>query len=55
MIRGAEVLRGVLVFGRIAAADVPAGEALSEVDPGIYHLEALLAPFGARLHVPDLV
>jgi len=38
-----KMLGGVLVLGRIAAADVTADETFSQVNPGIAHLKALLA------------
>jgi hypothetical protein len=43
----------VLVLGRIAAADVAADEALSQVDPGIARLQAFLAALAARLDVAN--
>src|SRR3712207_3207359 len=49
------MLCGVLVLGRVAAADVPAGQALAQVYPGIAHLQALLAPLrGWRYVFVDL-
>ena len=42
MSHGMEVLRRVLVLRLIAAADVPAGEAESEMNPGVAHLQAFL-------------
>jgi hypothetical protein len=36
-----EMLGGVLVFRRIAAAHVPANQAQSQMDPGVSHLYAL--------------
>jgi hypothetical protein len=50
-----EVLGGVLVLRRIAAADVAAGEAEPQVDPGVPHLQALLTTVAVRAHVADLV
>src|SRR6185369_4493226 len=51
-----EVFRGVLVLRGITAADMAAGEAEPEVDPGVPHLQALLATLrGVRAHVFDLV
>src|SRR5262249_9346627 len=55
VVRAVEVLGGVLVLRRIAAADVAAGEAEPEVDPAVPHLEALLATVGVRGDVADLV
>src|SRR5271154_6189100 len=48
-----EVLGGMLVLGRVAAADVAADEALPQVDPGIAHLEAFLAAFAARFDLAN--
>jgi hypothetical protein len=39
-----EMGSGVLVLGRIAAPNVPADQANSEMDPGIAHGETFLAP-----------
>ena len=43
MLRGVEVLRRMLVFGRIAATDVPAFQAQAQMHPGIAKLDALFA------------
>ena len=43
-----EMLGGVLVFGRVAAADVAALHAQSEMYPGVAHLQALFAALGVR-------
>jgi hypothetical protein len=43
-----EMLGGVLVLGRVAAADVAALHAQAEVDPGVAHLQALFAALGVR-------
>jgi hypothetical protein len=51
MFRLVKVLGGVLVLGRVAAADVAADKTFPQVDPGVAHLEALLAAFAAG---PDL-
>ena len=48
-----EVFGGVFVLRRIAAADVTADQALSQVDPGIAHLEALLTAFAAWLNLAN--
>ena len=40
---GVEVLRGVLILGGVAAADVSAGEAGAEVHPRISHGDTLCA------------
>src|SRR5215217_3571005 len=55
VLRGMEMPAGVLVLGAVATANVAADEALPEVHPRVTHLEALLAPFGARFDVVDLV
>jgi hypothetical protein len=47
---GVKVLGGVLILGGIAAAHVAAFQAGAQVDPGIAHLEAFLASFGARFY-----
>ena len=51
----AKVFRGVFVLRGIAAADVPAGEAHSQMDPSVLHFQTLLAAGGARLDVADLI
>jgi len=38
-----KVLSRVLVLGRITAADLPAGQAQSQMNPGVADLKALLA------------
>src|SRR4029077_809209 len=48
-----EVFGGVLVLGRVTAANVTADQAFPQMDPGIAHLEALLAAFTARLDLAD--
>src|SRR5829696_590658 len=52
---GVEVPGRVLVWRLVAASYVPADEALAQVDPGVAHLQALLAALGARGDVPDLI
>jgi hypothetical protein len=49
-----EVFCGVLIFGGIAAANMPADEALPQMDPGIAHLQAFLAAFAAGFYLPYL-
>ena len=49
-----KVLGGVLVFGGITAANVTADKTFPQVNPGIAHLEALLAALATRLHLADL-
>jgi hypothetical protein len=44
----------VLVWRLVAATYVPADEALAQVNPGVAHLQALLAALGARGDGPDL-
>ena len=46
MMSGVIVLRGVLVLGRIAAADVSALEAEPQVDPAVADGQTLLATVG---------
>jgi hypothetical protein len=48
------MLGGVLVLRGIAAADVPACEAHTKVNPGIAGFQAFLAAARVRLHVVDL-
>lgn len=55
MFRGVEMLGGVLVFGGVAAANVAASEAETQVDPGIAHFEALFAAFGFWFYIFDLI
>jgi hypothetical protein len=50
-----KVLGGVFVLRRIAAADVAAGEAQAQVDPGVAHLQTFFAAFGLRFYVVNLV
>jgi hypothetical protein len=44
----------VLVLGRIAAADVAAGQAESQMDPLVADSETVLAAVGAGNHFADL-
>ena len=48
MLSFSEVLAGVPVRRGIAAADVAANLAEAQMDPGIAHPQALLAPVGVR-------
>ena len=48
-----EMFGCVLVLGRIAAADMAADEALSQVNPRIARLQAFLAVLAARLDVAN--
>jgi hypothetical protein len=43
-----EMFGGVLIFGRIAAAHVPADHAEAKVNPYVAHFEALFAAVGMR-------
>src|SRR5919198_5748417 len=52
---GVEMLGGMLVLRRVTAADVPANEALAQVDPRLSRFQAVLAAVRARRHIPDLV
>jgi hypothetical protein len=52
---GVEMLGGVLVFGVIATADVPANEAKAQMNPAVAHLQTFLAAFGLRLNGANLV
>src|SRR5262245_56842271 len=49
---GVEVLGGVAIGRRVAAADMPAGEAFAQVDPFTADLQAVLA---AGCRSPDVV
>jgi hypothetical protein len=55
MLRRMEMLGGVLILGRIAAAHVAAGFADSQVDPCVAHFQAFLAAMSSRLDVVDLI
>ena len=50
----AKVFGGMSIFRRIAAADVTASKAFPQVDPGIAHLQTLLAALAAWFNWPDL-
>jgi hypothetical protein len=43
---GVKVLGGVAILGIVATAHLPALHAEAEVDPGVAHLQALLAALG---------
>ena len=49
------VFGGVLVFGLVTTAHVPAGQAHSQMDPGITELETLFTTAGVGLDVLNLV
>jgi len=55
MLGRVKVLGRVLILRGIAAADVPAFQAQSQMDPGVANLEALLASARVGLDVLDLV
>ena len=55
MVRRMEVLRGMLVFRRIAAADMTTNKTHSKMDPTVSYLQTVLAAGSARLNVSDLV
>src|SRR5215472_12606521 len=50
-----EVLCRVFVFRGVAAADVTASQAESQMDPRVAHPNALLASGGVGRHISDLV
>ena len=52
---GVKMLSRVLVLGGIAAADVTADPAETKMHPAVAHFEALLAAFGMRLFIGDLI
>ncbi len=55
MIRGLEVRSRVLVGRRVAAADVAAGKAQSEMNPARPHFETILTAIRRWLHLSDLI
>ena len=50
-----EVPGGVFILGRIAAANLAAGQAQPQMNPGVAHLQALLASVFAGVFDFDLV
>jgi hypothetical protein len=50
-----EMLRGVLVFGGIAAAHVSADQAQAQVYPCVAHFQAFFAAARVWLDVPNLI
>jgi hypothetical protein len=54
MLGPVEMLGGMFVLRRIAAAYVPAGHAKAKMHPPIAHLQALFTAFRVRLYVLDL-
>lgn len=55
MLRRVEMLGRVFILRVVATADVPAGPAESQMDPGVAQLKALLATAAARAAGPDKV
>jgi hypothetical protein len=55
MLRVMKVLGRMLVLRRVAAANVAAFQAQSQMDPAIAHFQALLAPASVRSDRPDLI
>jgi hypothetical protein len=55
VLRRMEMLRGVLVLRRIAAAHVSAPQAHAQMNPRVVHLQAFFAALRARLHRTDLI
>jgi phage tail protein X len=53
MLRLAEMLGRMFIPGRIAAADVAAAEAFPQMNPGIAHLQTLLAAGATGFNLPD--
>jgi hypothetical protein len=55
VIGGVEMLCSMLVFRRIAAADMPTDKALAQVHPGVANLQTIFAAVRARRDVSYLV
>jgi hypothetical protein len=55
MVHRVKVVGRVLVFGRVAAADMSAAQAQSEMNPGVADLEAIFASLRAGCDVMDLI
>src|ERR1039458_9204517 len=55
MLGGMEMCAGVAILRRVAAAHVAALQAHAQVNPRVAHLEALLAAFGLRLYLFQVV
>jgi hypothetical protein len=55
VVDGVKMFCCVLIFGRIAATDVATRHAQSQMNPGVAHLQALLASVRVRLHVSNLI
>jgi hypothetical protein len=54
MFGGVKMLCRMFVFGRIAAADMAAFAAQTQMNPGIAHFQAFFAAFGLRFHFLDM-
>jgi hypothetical protein len=54
MLNFSEVRRGMLVLGVVAAADVPARKAETQVNPAIPHRQAFFAALAARANFLNL-
>jgi hypothetical protein len=55
MVRTVEMLRRVLILRLIAAPDVPARHAESQMNPGVPRFQAILTSVCARRNVLDLI
>jgi len=55
MLRGAEVLGGVFILGRIATTHMPAGKTQAQVNPGVASFHAVFANVLIRFSDLDLV
>ena len=53
MFAALKMFRGMFVFGIVATADVTAGEAQAQMDPGVAYFQALLAAISAGFHFVD--
>jgi hypothetical protein len=45
----------VLIFRRVAAPNVPARQAETQVYPSVARLQTLLATLRMRMHIPNLI
>lgn len=55
MMQGMEVLSGVLIFGRIAATDMAAGETDSQMYPSVAGFHAIFTNMAGRLEITGLL
>jgi hypothetical protein len=55
VVDGVKVLCSVLILGRVAAADVAARHAQSQMNPSVAHFQALLAPVRVGFNVSNLI